>query len=226
MQPYLYPYIGYFQLISAVDVFVLADNYQYTKQTWINRNRLTFNNQVDYFSIPVSRHSQNTLISEVRISEEYSPSKLFNRIKNGYGKSKGWNELSDNLHYGLHFQTTNLSDLVENSLRSLTSLLKIKTAICRLSELQISENLSGEERVIAICKRLGATEYINLPGGTNLYSKENFAKNQIDLLFLDPILRKYQQKLSYFESHLSILDLGFSVGTEELIDSHLQSYKV
>jgi hypothetical protein len=226
MQPYLYPYIGYFQLISAADKFVIADNYQYTKQTWINRNRLILNNRVRYLSIPVSKHTQNTLISEIRISEQYSPTKEFDKIKNSYGKSKGWNDFSASLHKVLHSPTTNLLHLVENSILSLTSALRIDTDICKLSELGIPGKLAGEERVIAICKALGANQYINPPGGIDLYSKQNFSRNGIDLLFLEPILKEYRQKLMVFESHLSILDIGLSVGKEELINSHLPGYRV
>ena len=226
MQPYLYPYIGYFQLISAVDKFVLADTYQYTKQTWINRNRLVFNGEIDYFNIPVSKPSVRSQISEIQISDTYSPSKLYNKIEMNYEKTQGWKDFSDNLHEVLHKSTTDLYDLIEYSVRTLTTILEINTEICRISDLQIQGNISGEERVIAICKTLGATQYINLPGGVDLYSNKAFEMNGIELLFLHPILKDYQQKLREFESHLSILDVGFSIGKQELIDTHLQSYKL
>jgi hypothetical protein len=184
-----------------------------------------FNAEVDYFSIPVARHTQKTLISEVRISDQYSPNKLYNRIKNSYSNSVGWSDFTSNIYQVLNYPTENLNELVENSIRVFASTLGIATDICRLSELEVPSNLSGEERVIAICKSLGASQYINPPGGKNLYSCPTFARSDIELLFLHPILKEYPQNLGKYESHLSVLDIGLSVGKQELIRSHLSSFQ-
>ena len=226
MQPYFYPYVGYFQLISAADVFVIADCYQYTKQSWINRNRLILDEQINYFGIPIQNHSSQSLISDINIAEPFSPDKLFARIKNNYSRTEGWELFAPFFSNVLYTSNLKLIEKINLSLEINMELMGITTKKLRLSDIQLTSEVSGQERVIAICQALGAKEYLNLPGGMNMYSKEVFARNGLSLSFLEPNLISYEQTMDGFISHLSILDLAFSVGLDRLRNIHLPSFSI
>ena len=226
MQPYFYPYIGYFQLILAADLFVIADNYQYTKQTWINRNRLILDKKVDFISIPVKSHNPQALISEIEISDRFLPMKILSRIRNNYSKSEGWDFFSPALSNVLLDKKDNLGEKVNASIEINMEILGIETKTLQLSKIPIESNLKGQDRVIAICEAVGASEYVNLPGGKTLYSAEAFDRKGLKLSFIEPDLIEYKQNMEGFTSHLSILDLAFSEGFTKLKSIHLPRFDV
>src|SRR5579859_6091366 len=92
MQPYFFPYIGYFQLINAVDLFIVYDNIKYTKKGWINRNRILSNGKVVPLSLPVKNDSDSLDIRDRQLAEAFTPSKLVNQISGAYCRAPYFKE--------------------------------------------------------------------------------------------------------------------------------------
>ena len=223
-QPYFFPYIGYFQLIKEVDLFVLADNFQYPRTGWVNRNRVSIQGKIQNISIPVVKSPIDTPISDMKISSEYrylSLNETFRRNFKFNFESKHFDEKFSEFST---YSGNNLNQLILISLRSCLDILNIKTQITSLTEMQYQSDLRGEERIIDICKKVGARDYLNLPGGRNLYSSENFLSSEINLNFIEPSFTHYQQSLEVFEPRLSILDLLFTLNLDEITDNHLNNY--
>jgi hypothetical protein len=192
MQPYFLPYLGYFQLISCVDKFILYDDIQYTKKGWINRNKFRTSNSEWKFSIAVESHSEKSKISEIKIAKEYDPAKIIARIKNDFGKrdssEKGAMDLISNV---FEKEEKNLFNYIFHSIVEVSNFLDIpKDRFVVSSEVGDFSMEKGANKVIEICKALGANTYVNPISGFDLYSREHFGSNGITLKFLRPNLEK------------------------------------
>jgi hypothetical protein len=209
MQPYFLPYVGYFQLIANVDEFVVYDDIKYTKKSWINRNRLVLNGSEKIFTLPLKKGSDYLDIKDRYISETYSPDNLFYLFKQGFIKSPNWPEVSPVLEEIVFKKESNLFHFVLNAINCVNKLLEIKTKITISSTLKISEKLKGVERVISICKELGATDYLNAIGGRDLYRTEDFVRHDLNLYFLKSKLSNFGPG-KVFVPGLSIVDLLFN----------------
>lgn len=207
MQPYFLPYIGYFQLMDAVDIFVIYDSIKYTKKGWINRNRFLLNGHDEIFSIPLRKAADNLPVVEREISEDFSPEKLIAQFQGAYRKAPYFDPTISLIRKVVGFEGRNLFDFIHHSLRELTKHLQIETPLCVSSSLNVDPNLKAESKVKAICKELKATEYWNPIGGTELYDKEDFLKDGIELKFLKSRSIEYKQLSDNFVPWLSILDV-------------------
>jgi len=225
MQPYFLPYIGYFQLMHHCDAFVIYDDVQYTKKGWINRNRMLLNSTSAMFTIPLRSDSDYLDIRDRYVSEVYKPDILFKRFTQAYRNSPFWHECAPTFQEILEFPNRNLFNFVFNSVRKVAASLNITTEICVSSELEIEKTLTGQDRVIAICNAMNATEYINPIGGVKLYDQRSFKDNGIELRFLQSNLTNYSQGGNQFQSALSIVDVlawcGFSA-TRRLLEEDFQ----
>ena len=209
MQPYLFPYIGYFQLINSVDKFVIYDNIQYTKKGWINRNRLLVNGKDKLFTIPLKKDSDYLNINKRYLSNNSfeERKKLLFKIKNYYNKAPFYNQSISLIEECLLYENNNLFEFIFNSVKKICTFLNIDTKIIISSSIKMDHNLKGKERVIEICRNLDADEYINAIGGIELYDKNEFKLNKIMLNFIksnDIIYKQYQSK---FIPWLSIIDI-------------------
>ncbi|PVX46610.1 WbqC-like protein [Flavobacterium sp. 103] len=217
MQPYFLPYIGYFQLINAVDVFVIYDNIEFTKKGWINRNRILVNGKDDYFTLPLKKASDFLNVNQRELSESYHKDsiKILSKIAELYKKAPQYNEVFPLIEKVFMFENQNLFDFIFNSLKIFCNYLEIKTNFVVSSSVLIDHSLKSQNKVIAICKQLQATNYINAIGGQELYDKEMFEKNKIELNFIktDPI--KYKQFDNDFIPWLSIIDVIMFNSLEE-----------
>ena len=182
MQPYFFPYPGYFELMSSVDLFVFLTDVQYVKRSWINRNHICHpNGNSTYITVPVSKHKQKDSIENISISKEWNwlVDKHIKCFKNFYG-----NNIDEELikFYKTLKRHNKLCPMLIDSLRWMSNYLGINLKI------DLSSNypsyLKGEERIIELCKIVGATTYVNLPGGGSLYKKSNFFKEGINLEFM------------------------------------------
>ena len=227
MQPYIFPYIGYFQLINAVDKFVIYDNIEYTKKGWINRNRILINGKDDFFTIPLKKDSDYLKIDERMISDTYSKDgkKIINKIEAAYRKAPFFETAFPIIESILLNQENNLFKHIRDSLSKLLDYLCITTEIVVSSTIKIDHSLKSQEKVIAICKELSASQYINPIGGTLLYSSETFEKNNIKLTFLqsNPII--YKQFDHEFVPWLSIIDI-MMFNSKDVIQSYLKNYQL
>jgi len=185
MQPYIFPYIGYYQLIQSVDKFLAYDDVAFIKRGWINRNKIIVNAEEYLFSIPLKNASHNRKINEHYVSEDYEKWKMtfLKTIHTSYSKSKYFDEINLIIENTLN-SSNNISDISIASLQNVCYYLEIKTSIDRSSNINnITSNKA--QRLMDICKAIGSDTYINSIGGQVLYSKDQFKNENIDLYFLN-----------------------------------------
>ena len=223
MQPYFLPYIGYFQLINAVDKYVIYDDVNYIKGGWINRNKLLLNGKDFMFNLILCGASPNKLINEITINENQT--NFLRTIQSAYGKALYFNNVFALMERIFEFEDKNLGKFIGNSLIQIAGYLKFNTEFIYSSEINKDNSLKSQDKVIHLCKILGATEYINAIGGQELYSKEIFQQNNIELKFLKTEITKYKQFKNEFVPYLSILDVMMFNSVEE-INEMLDKYEL
>lgn len=218
MQPYFFPYIGYFQLINAVDVFVIYDSIEFTKKGWINRNRILVNNKDYVFTVPLKKDSDFLNVNQRMLSDNWNSDKikLLNKIKEAYKKAPFYNDVVAIFEDALHYENKNLFSFIKNSLIKTLDYMDIKTKIIQSSEVDFDNSLKNQDKVIAICNALNAKSYINPIGGLELYDKDIFKSNGIELQFLKANPITYQQLGSEFVMFLSIIDVMMFNSAEDI----------
>jgi hypothetical protein len=223
MQPYLLPYIGYFQLIKAVDRFVVYDDVNFINKGWINRNNILVSGKAHLFTVPLTNASQNKLIHEVEISNEPWQKKLLRTFQQSYQKAPFYPTVFPILESIINYKTQNISELAVFSITEITRYLGIETQIIVSSKIYVNEYLKSQERILDICKKEGATTYINPIGGKELYNKELFKDSGIDLFFIKSQAIEYPQFQNNFIPWLSIVDVlmhNSPSSTHKFLDSY------
>ena len=224
MQPYFFPYIGYFQLINAVDNFVFYDDVNYIKNGWINRNRILINDKASYLTVSLNNASPNKLINEIEILDNRP--KLGKTIQMAYRKAPFFDNAWPVVKNCLDFDSKRISEIAIFSIKAVSEYLELKTEF-KISSLNYSETkgIDKAERLIEICKIENTSQYINLIGGKKLYAKEKFAANDIKLNFIKSHQIKYHQFGIEFVSGLSIIDL-LMFNTPEEVRTNLEAYEL
>jgi len=225
MQPYFMPYIGYFQLINSVDKFIIYDNIQYTKKGWINRNRILINEKDQLITLPIKKDSDYLNVVERKLSESWDKdkSKMLNIIKSSYSKAPYFQETFELISKCLNHSEVNLFKFIYNSIILINDYLEIKTPIIISSTINIDHTLKSQEKVLSLCKSQNAKIYINSIGGIELYDKETFKQNNIELNFIKSNLIQYKQFNNKFIPWLSIIDV-LMFNPKEQIKEYLNSY--
>lgn len=226
MQPYFFPYIGYFQLINAVDKFVIYDDVNYINRGWINRNRILVNGKAHMFTVPLKEASQNRLIKDIEVSDDgIWRNKFLKTIEMNYKKAPYYDSISLIISKIILSATKSISGLIRQSLIEISQYLTIDTIVQDSSAIYSNRHLKAEERIIDICRKEGADQYINPSGGTELYSKERFEREGIELLFLksNPII--YGQFKNEFAPWLSIIDV-LMFNSKETAGRYLLAYSL
>lgn len=218
MQPYFFPYIGYFQLMNAVDEFVVYDNIEFTKKGWINRNRILVNGKDLYISVSVKKDSDFLDIMERYLAENwpFERKKILNRISEAYRRAPFFKVAYPLVEKCILHDDFNLFGFIYNSICKIREYLSIPTILVISSSLQIDHRLKSEQKVLAICKYQKAKAYINSIGGLGLYSKDNFKRNGIDLQFLQSNEISYSQYGDTFVPWLSIIDVMMFNSQEQI----------
>ena len=226
MQPYFFPYIGYFQLINSVDEFVIYDNIQYSRYSWINRNRILINSKDDYITIPLKKDSDYLNVNQRVLADTWQidRKKMLNRIFESYRKASQFEQVYSLIENCVKIEELNLFNFIFNSLKETLSYLSINTKITVSSRIAINHGLKSEAKVIAICKAKKASCYINPIGGIELYNKETFKLNGINLQFQKSNLIKYSQYENEFVPWLSIIDV-LMFNTKDDVKLFLNDYK-
>lgn len=218
MQPYFFPYLGYWQLLNAVDEYVIYDDVNYIKNGWINRNRILIQGDAHYFTLPLEGASSYSLINQIRIAnQKESYQKMLKTLQIAYGKAPFFPVTYDLVSQVFNESTdSSLLQLLVSSHKHLCDLLQINTKLLLSSSIAKQNELHGKEKVIELCKILGATGYYNAIGGKALYSKEDFLANGIGLKFLhsNDVLT-YRQYKNVFVPNLSIIDVLMFNGVEQ-----------
>ena len=220
MQPYFFPYIGYWQLINATDLFVVGDNVHYIKHGWINRNRiLGEGGQPQHFGIEVSHASCNSLICEIsRVVSRKRADYLCRVLKFYYSQAPHYSEVMEVIKPILLDEESDLTRYLVKQLRAVAEYLGIKTEFRMLSEVSDRWEYQSPEIIRRTCEYFGITDYINPSGaGMNYYEKDTFREMGINLSFLrrnEDI--RYKQRSDEFVPDLSIIDLMMFCSRSEL----------
>lgn len=234
MQPYFFPYIGYFQLISEVNIFVLYDKVSYRKSSWLQRNRIKDKgtSQPLYLSVPVQHHSSKKLIENVRITENDDWKTQFkNLIYYNYKRAPFFDEVFEfivelifNDEKSLHKYNGNILLNISEKLGIMTSIIIENEAHeqveANLRNMHIPNELRKQQRVIQLCKLYDSKDYINPINGMSLYDFDFFERHNTQLHFMEAERIEYPQFTQPFCENMSIIDVlmhnGFN-GTKELL---------
>ena len=208
MQPYFFPYLGYWQLINAVDKFVLLDDVNFIMRGYINRNSILVNKKQNLFTIPLDKPSQNKLIKETKLKFDAKSKDNFKKtLELAYKKAPEFNNFYPVIEDIINYSTEDLTQYIKYSIENVQKYLNINTSILISSEIQKNNSLKGEERIIEINKQLKSAVYINPIGGMELYNSENFKKEGIELKFIKMNEIIYKQFNNEFIPNLSMIDI-------------------
>jgi hypothetical protein len=219
MQPYFFPYIGYFQLVSAVDAFVLYDDVAYIKQGWINRNKILLDDKPHVFTVPLKNASSFVTIAETEINRPLYESwriKFLKTLTQAYKKAPYFNPVNELIEAILAADAATIGDLAVTSVSSTCQYLRLSTRLIKTATHYANYSLKAQERIVDICKREHASEYINAKGGKELYSKKDFEEAGIALSFIRSGEIKYQQFGDDFVPWLSIIDVMMFDSTDKI----------
>ncbi len=232
MQPYFFPYIGYFQLIAAVDVFLLYKHVSFRKRSWIYRNRLLDKGTGNpfYFGIPLKKQSTRKTIGDIEIdNSEPWPSRILNFLLYNYKKAAFFDENFNFIKGLITGKSNSLHEYNTESIQKICHYLNIQTEILydipnhSISEIEnaipalaLKNELDNKsQRIISLCNYFGCHHYINLAGGRALYAKKEFEKFGLTLQFIEPNSFQYRQFHHPFQPHLSIIDVLFHMGRDK-----------
>lgn len=207
MQPYFFPYIGYFQLIAATDVFIVYDNIKYTKKGWINRNRMLRNGKDVMFSLPLKNGSDALDVCERELATDFNRHKFLNQFQEKYRRAPYFAQTFPLIESVVHHEDTNLFRFLHNAIVKTCAHLGIATEIRVSSDIAIDHSLKNQDKVLALCEAVGASTYINAVGGQALYSQEAFLARGIELEFIQSKPFEYPQFGETFVPWLSIIDV-------------------
>jgi len=223
MQPYLFPYIAYWQLIKAVDKFIIYDDINFINKGYINRNNILVNDKSYQFTLELIGASQNKLINEIQIGK--NSNKILKSIEYNYKKAPYFKNAFPLLEDIFNQKEKNLAKFIGYSLKKISNYFEIDTSFVYSSEIEKNSNLKNQDKIIDICEKLNAKEYINLIGGRELYKKEEFISRNIELSFIDTRPEKYQQFNNKFTTSLSIIDI-MMFNNKVKINNMLNNYQL
>tara|TARA_B100000315_G_scaffold167018_1_gene155567 strand:+ start:138 stop:872 length:735 start_codon:yes stop_codon:yes gene_type:complete len=225
MQPYFFPYIGYFQLINAVDKMLLYGNVTYRKRDWVNRNQLLnkSNGKAFFITAPIQSGSSNKLIKATLLSPDNSwKNKLLKDVYMNYKKATFFDETYPLIERLVSNSAVDLMSYNVDAISNICHYLSINTELLAndifytdIENELISENIPASEikteRIIKLCKKHNATQYINPIGGTELYNKQAFSSKGIALSFIQSMPVEYNQ-FGNCIPNLSIIDVLMHLG--------------
>jgi hypothetical protein len=217
MQPYIFPYIGYFQLIHQVDTFVFLDDVNFINKGWINRNYIQQNGNKILFTIPLAKASQNAKINELAIASDTSwQKKLIKTIEQAYSKAPYYDQRIAMIK-SIFSDYVTIAEMTKQSIQVVAQTLGLKTKFVWSSE-SMANDKTGSDRILQICKMESASTYINPSGGVDLYDKATFKAEEIDLYFIATEPHSYAQNAKEFVPYLSIIDVLMYNSNEEVLD--------
>lgn len=227
MQPYFFPYIGYFQLIASVDKFVIYDDVNYINRGWINRNYILMNGVSTMVNIPLAGSSQNKLISNIEILDLPNwKLKFLRTLEHSYKKAPLFPQVFELLELIFKKECSHIGQFNFESIQVICDYLEIQTKIIRSSSQYQNKDLFGQYRIIDICEKEKVSNYINPIGGIDLYDKKHFHEKNIILNFIQPSAISYNQKCLTFTPFLSIIDVLMNCEIPFIKSELLTSYKI
>lgn len=215
MQPYLFPYIGYFQLIYAADLFLIYDDVSFIKQGYINRNSILSPSGPTRFTVPVPGASSNKLIASLQFTSDVN--KVLKTIAQSYSKAPYFKSVFPLIRQILEHEDRLIASVCMKSYQIIFSYLGIDKQIKKTSELSYDRTESARDRLISLCHKFKADCYINSPGGRSLYAKPDFAEHGVELKFIDLLPVEYNQGGADFVPNLSIIDVLMHCSPNEVV---------
>jgi WbqC-like protein family len=225
MQPYILPYVGYFQLIAAVDLFIVYDNIKYTKKGWINRNRMLKDGKDVMFSLPLKGDSDALDICDRELATDFNRDRLLNQFKAAYRPAPYFAQTFPLVEEIVRYEDRNLFRFLHHSIVKTCKHLGITTEIRVSSDFAIDHDLRSQDKVLALCQAADARTYINAIGGMELYSRETFREHGIELKFIQSKLFEYPQFGKEFVPWLSIVDVMMFNSVEAIRGSLVTKYE-
>jgi hypothetical protein len=223
MQPYFFPYIGYFQLVNAVDKYIIYDDVNFIKGGWINRNKILLNGDAFRVNVPMQGASSFKKINEIQIGK--NKEKILLTLEQAYKKAPFYNEVIPLISEIIKYKNYNLASFISNSIVKIAQYFQIETEFILSSEIKKDHELKGQGKVLSLCKLFGATEYYNAIGGKELYDKSTFASHNIELKFIKSNSIAYKQFGNVFIPGLSIIDV-MMFSSKETIQKMLNQYEI
>ncbi|WP_294303743.1 WbqC family protein [uncultured Chryseobacterium sp.] len=219
MQPYIFPYIGYFQMINAVDKFVFYDDVNFIKQGWINRNKIMVSGTDHLFTVPLSKANSFTPIKDTLINEKLYENwkiKFLQTISQSYKNAPYFNVIYKLVADIMNNNCSSISDLAISSIKAISHYLNLKTDFIISSQSYQNKNLERQERLFDICIQEKSMHYINAFGGQELYKKQDFIKRGIKLDFIKTLPLEYKQFKNRFIPNLSFIDVLMFNNADEI----------
>ncbi len=223
-QPYIFPHLGYFQVIHAVDRFAVYDDVQYVARRWINRNRVLVNGEPAWITIPLEKASRNKTINELHlVAGDRWRKKLLRTLERSYSRAPLYPSVYPWIGELIHSNEYNLARFVLNTLVRVCDYLDIETEFIPSSTIYENSQLNRQHRILDICSREQASTYIDSVGGRGLYKKGEFERHGVLLQFLktDPVL--YTQFKNTFQPGLSIIDV-LMFNSKDRVREYLDRY--
>ncbi|MCK0163754.1 WbqC family protein [Marinobacter sp. S6332] len=215
MQPYLFPYIGYFHLIYASDLFVIYDDVSYIKSGNINRNKVLSPSGVVRFTVPVLGASQNRLICDLSFSKDVS--KVLKMIEYSYSDAPYFEFVYPVILKVLKHEERSIASVCLHGFEAIFSYLGIDKKFRKASGLEYDRTASAQDKLVSLCHKFDAEFYVNAPGGRQLYTKVGFAVHGVKLMFVDSLPVRYQQRTTEFVPNLSIIDVLMNCSPREVV---------
>ncbi len=215
MQPYFMPYLGYWQLLGSVDKFIVLDDVAFIPRGWVNRNRILVNGTAHLFSLPVRQASQNRRINELELAVDETWLQRFRRtLQQNYKRAPYFEETWTLIDAVLAKCCGSLLPCLLDSIHVVARHLEIGTSLELASSLDPDHHGRGQERILALCRRERAMDYINLPGGREIYDSEAFRCEGLHLGFIQPEEIPYPQTSAEWTPWLSIIDVMMHLGRD------------
>lgn len=228
MQPYFFPYLGYFNLLHACDIFVFLDNVQHIARGFVNRNRILVAGEPRSFTVPLAAAPRTHWINQRRTADNYPlfQKKFMTMLGHAYAKAPQFAQTMTLVAEVLDSGETNLARLCRASVLAVCRHLGLERRTLMASELLCEPEaraLKGKDKIIRLAALAGGTRYVNPMGGTTLYAEEDFSSAGLELRFVKPLLPPYPQPLSQPLPGLSIIDV-LMYTTKEKAAELLESY--
>lgn len=227
MQPYLFPYYGYFQLIKSASSFVFYDNVQFIKGGWINRNRILMNGKEQLFTLPLIKASPNKSINQIEAKCDDFFRKKFNKtLEAAYGNAPFFKPVRELVMDTFSTNCNTISGISKSSIISTSEYLDLKVNFADFSV--VGSNLmtmDRSDRLIEMTKKLGLNAYVNSANGEELYDRAYFSKREVSLHFLKPRGIEYNQFNKEFVPNLSIIDM-IMFNSKDKVQDYLSRYNL
>ncbi|MBO0198048.1 MULTISPECIES: WbqC family protein [Vibrio] len=217
MQPYLFPYIGYYQLAYHSDFFLFYDDVTYIKGGYINRNNILTKNGKHLFTLPIHKASSFTLIKDLEYTDKTG--KLLSTIRQNYSKAPFFDEVFPIIEKVICYKDRSVSKISALSIIEVFKYLGLDFKFDFTSNIDYERDKSAKEKIYNLCHIYNCNNYVNTLGGVSLYDKEEFKNEGISLNFIEFCADEYYQfnNKDSFISHLSIIDVMMNESKENII---------